>query len=119
VSNTALVSGTDGAFSLLLPSTRVAAGALRLQLSPRNPDGPKPSFVSDPMAFTTNVGTIKLPTYTMPDQFQVMVLGPDEQPVPGALVRASSILTQSSPTQPMGSAVFQRDGIATVQGNAN
>jgi hypothetical protein len=93
--------GSDGSFSLLVPGP---AAAMSLVVELVSTSGSDPSFVSSPIpppaggATSVGLGTIVLPSYTSPNQFAFLVEDQAQppQPVAGALVTASTTLSQTS-----------------------
>jgi hypothetical protein len=93
--------GSDGSFSLLVPGP---AAAMPLVVELVSTSGSDPSFASSPIpppaggATSVGLGTIVLPSYTSPNQFAFRVEDQAQQPEPvaGALVTASTTLSQAS-----------------------
>ena len=124
VSNAPTVDEMDGSFLLLVPAN-VAATPFVVDLDPQASAGPNAWFRSNPIQLTDNV---TLPTFNMApyltagNQFRVMVQGDDAgmPVVPGALVRALTVIPPASTTQPdIGSTNFLRDVVTDNDGAAN
>jgi hypothetical protein len=112
----------DGAFTLMVPTDRVAAvGAapITVELQPATTDAPDPSFWSKPIALLadTDLGDLHLPAFSQPDVFNFVVRGDtDDAPgVAGAIVRARTLLADDA----SGTTDFLRDGMTDGTGLAH
>jgi hypothetical protein len=124
VSNRPTVDAMDGSFLLLVPAN-VAATPFVVDLEPQTSVEPNAWFRSNPMQLTDNV---ILPTFAMApylktgNQFRVAVQGEDAgmPVVPGALVRALTVIPPADATQTiLGSTNFLRDVVTVDDGAAN
>ena len=119
VSNAA-VTQTDGRFVLLIPGT--VTEEVILQIAPPS-SGYDPWYIFNKRALADDLGTVKLPAYQVPNpsrdppfMFKVQGPAPSAQPVDGATVRATTILS-APPTDPVGTTRFWRTAM-TSDGSA-
>jgi hypothetical protein len=117
VSNRAVVGAADGGFSLLVP----AAAAMMPLVVELVSSGADPSFTTSTImvppggAASVSLGTILLPPYTSPNQFSLQVQDGMQNVVEGAIVTASTTLSQTN----VGSSSFTRGAVtAKMTGGA-
>jgi hypothetical protein len=114
----------DGRYVLLVSAAVAGApSGLVVEVGPSSGSG-DPTFTFGARSFVenTDLGTIKLPAYTAPQQFGLTVLGdsPSGPPIAGARVRLSIKLPESDPTQDgLGAAEFVADASTDAAGVAH
>jgi hypothetical protein len=118
VSNQGAVRST-GSFSLAVPE---AAAAMPLAVEVFSTSGADPTFTTSILKLPSgspaaDLGTILLPPYTSPNQFALVIQDGAQVPLSGALVTATTILSQTadgSRTTFQGGAVSGDLGVATL-----
>ena len=119
--SSAAVTQTDGRFVLLIPGT--VTEEVNVQIAPAS-SGYDPWYIFNKRALADDLGTVKLPAYQVPNPdrdppFVFKVQGPaaSAEPVAGATVRATTILS-APPTDPVGTTRFWRTAMTTSEGRA-
>jgi hypothetical protein len=121
----------DGTFTLSIPLSasiqpvRVQMAPVRAQIAPQPGMGSHPSYLTTDRTLGSNGAypfvDVTLPTYiNIPNAFSLAVAGESDgfPPIPGALVRATTVLPQPDAESQVGSASFVRDSLTNEQGLA-